>query len=296
MHKLNWDDLRIFLAVARSGRIITAARKLALDHTTVARRVSALEEGIGSQLIFRSPRGVKLTKAGETLLDYAERMETEALAVTDRLSGSNTEIVGTVRLATPEGFGSYLVASHIGKFVEQHPNISIELVPETRSFSLSKREADIAISLKCPTEGRVIAQKLSDYRVGLYASRDYLKRVDAINTVSDLQHHPFVWYIEDLIDLPELRFLDEIVSEARVVFRSSSITAQHNAIAAGLGLGILHRFAAMNDPRLVMLLPDVVAVSRTYWITLHADNQHVPRIRAVMSFLHQLAAEHLRAS
>jgi DNA-binding transcriptional LysR family regulator len=239
-------------------------------------------------LMHRSPRGSKLTDAGLALLEHAERMEAEAIAAAQHLGTAEQQLSGAVRLATPEAFGSWLVAPAVKVLHDRHPGIHLELAPEARAVSLSKREADIAVALAQPPKGRLFAQKLTDYRLGLYASRAYAESAPPIATIEDLRDHPLVWYIDELIDFPELRFLDQVTTGLRPAFRSSSITAQQTAVAGGLGVGILHRFAAEQDPRLVRLLPEEINVERSYWLVLHADQRHLPRIRAVVDFLHDI--------
>ncbi|WP_298401104.1 LysR family transcriptional regulator [Sphingobium sp.] len=291
MHMLNWDDLRLFLAVARSGRLTGAARVLGIDHTTVARRLTALESAIGSRLVERSPRGVTLTDAGNRMLAHAERIEAEILSASSQLGGEDARIVGSVRLATPEAFGTYLVAPHIARLHAAHPDLHLELIPESQYVNLTNREADLAVILNRPAAGPVVARKLVDYRLGLYASRTYLETHGPV-TSANLTQHPFSWYIDELIDLPELRFLREVSADARTIFRSSSTAAQHAAVAGGLGVGILHVFAADQDPKLVRLLPEM-EVRRNYWLAIHASQQRLPRIRAVASFLDDIIASQI---
>lgn len=287
MQRVNWDDVRLFLAVAREGRLQAAGRTLGLDHSTMARRVSGLEVSLGARLLDRSPRGVVLTAAGELLRDHAERMEAELLAAGAVVGDVAGTVGGAVRLATPEAFGTYLVAPNVHLLHARHPTIELELAPESRSVSLSRREADIAIGLTRPPRGRVVARRLIDYRLGLYAAVDYLERHPPIDTIDAVKAHPLVWYIDELIDMPELRYFDQIVSDAPTVFRSSSLAAQQTAVANGLGLGILHVFAAEQDPRLRRVLPGV-EVMRSYWLLLHPDQQRLPRIRAVVDFLDEV--------
>jgi len=284
MQSLNWDDIRVFLAVARAGRLQAAGRLLALDHSTVARRMGSLEAAIGARLIDRSPRGIVLTHAGDVLRDHAERMEIEMIGASAAVGADTGTVAGSVRLATPEAFGTYLVAPNVHLLHARHPTIELELAPESRSVSLSRREADIAIGLTRPPRGRLVARRLIDYRLGLYAARDYLDQHAAIDTVEAVKAHPLVWYIDELIDIPELRYFDQIVSDAPTVFRSSSIAAQQAAVANGLGLGVLHVFAAEQDSRLRRVLPEL-EVTRSYWLLMHADQQRLPRIRAVVDFL-----------
>lgn len=290
MQPLNWNDLKVFLAIARGGGLRTAAKRLEVDQTTVARRLAALEAALGSRLIDRTPRGVKLTGQGLALLESAERMEAEALAASHRLGVQGSALSGTVRLATPEAFGAGLVAPAAKAFHDQYPGLQLELVAEARSVNLSRREADIAISLSRPVHGRLVTRRLADYTLGLYASRSYLDQAPALLSLDDLPGRPLVWYIDELIDVPELRYLDQVAAGVPTVFRSSSIAAQQAAVAAGLGLGVLHRFSASQDQRLVRVLPDALSIQRSYWMSAHADQAQIPRVRAVMEFLGSLAA------
>jgi len=290
MQSLNWNDLKVFLAVARGGGLRVAAKRLEVDQTTVARRLAALEAALGSRLIDRTPRGVRLTGQGLALLESAERIEAETLAASDRLGVQGSALSGTVRLATPEAFGAGLVAPAAKAFHDQYPGLQLELVAEARSVNLSRREADIAISLSRPVHGRLVTRRLADYTLGLYASRSYLDQAPALRSLDDLPGRPLVWYIDELIDVPELRYLDQVVAGAPTVFRSSSIAAQQAAVASGLGLGVLHRFSASQDQRLVRVLPDALSIQRSYWMSAHADQALIPRVRAVMEFLSSLAA------
>lgn len=264
-----------------------AARKLGVDHTTVSRRLTALEADVNERLVERSPRGAALTAAGAAILEHAERMEAEAVAVAEQL-GAAAGPSGAVRLATPEAFGAFLVAPAAAALHAEHPGLELELVASPRAVNLTKREADMAVTLRRPTQGRLYTQKLVDYRIGLYASRDYLERHGEVNDLEELRRRPLVWYIDDLLEIPEMRYLSQVAEDAATVFRSTSIVAQQTAVASGLGVGVLHAFAAEQDPRLVRVLAHEVAIMRTYWLVLHADQRQAPRIRAVVDFLQDL--------
>jgi DNA-binding transcriptional LysR family regulator len=287
---LDWDDLRIFLAVTRSGSFVASGRQLGLNHTTLARRLTALERSYGTRLLDRSPRGVQPTKAGLDLIEHAERIEEEVLAAGRRVEGQDGHISGVVRLATPEAFGTYFIAPRAHRLHAEHPQIELELAPESRAVNLSKREADIAISLYRPDQGRLQVARLVDYRIGLYASEAMLDRVGPITSTSALRGQPFISYIEEMIDLPELRTFDRSMAK-HCVFRSSTVAAQMEAVASGLGFGLLHCFAVSPHMRLVRVLPETVEVVRSFWMVLHADLARVPRIRAVADFV----AEQVRA-
>jgi len=284
MPTLNWDDLRLFLAVARAGRLIGAGRALGLDHSTVARRITALEQAVAVRLFERSPRGVHLTKAGQALVDHAERIEGEVLAAGSALGGSDAAVSGTVRLSTPEAFGTWLIAPNVQRLFAAHPDVRLELAPESQVANLANREADIAILLNRPKTGAIVARRLVDYRLGLYASRAWFAEHGPV--VPDrLADYPFAGYIDARIEIPELRFVAEIPAGANAVFRSTSIVAQHAAVANGLGLGLLHVYAAEADPALVRVLPDLIELKRSYWLAIHADQQKLPRVRAVADFI-----------
>ncbi|MDJ0778695.1 MAG: LysR family transcriptional regulator [Gammaproteobacteria bacterium] len=281
----DWNDLRYFLELSRQGKLVRAAARLQVDHTTVSRRIGALEKELDVRLFDKSPRGYQLTDAGLRLLPLAERIETESNRLYQDIAGKDTRLGGTVRVAAPEALGSQVIARHVTGFRREHPGIEIELVAETRRMSLSKREADIAISFSRPESGRLVAWKLCDYRLRLYGARDYLAGYPAIESIDDLADHGFVTYIDDLIEMPELRFFDATVKNARVVFRSTNVSAQYNAILDGIGLGLVHCFMAQAEPRLQVILPQEVSVERAYWLVVHEDLRAVARVDAVCKFL-----------
>lgn len=285
---LNSDELRLFLAVMREGNMLAAARRAGVDHSTVARRITSLETTLGARLFDRSPRGVTPTPAAFALIGHAERIESELLAAAGSVAGRDREVEGVVRLAAPEACASHLIAPHIPLLRTRHPRLMLELASEGRAASLSKREADIAVMLKPPPKGRLVTRKLADFRLGLYASKGYLDRQGMPNIRADLTRHDFVSYIEELAGFPEMIALDQILPGARIAFRSSSSAAQHAAVAAGIGMGVLHVFAAQGDDRLEQILPQETEVWRSYWLVMHADLQRLPRVRATVDFLNDV--------
>lgn len=285
---LNSDELRMFLAVMREGNMLAAARRIGMDHSTIARRMTNMERTLGARLFNRSPRGVMPTPAAFALVDHAERIESELLAAMSSVAGHDREVEGVVRLATPEACASHLIAPHVAHLRVRHPRLTLELASESRVASLSKREADLAVMLNPPPKGRLVTRKLADYRLALYGSRPYLEREGIPQTRTDLAHHGFISYIDDLVGFPEMIALDELLPGANVRFRASSSAAQHAAIAAGMGLGMLHVFAAANDPNLIRILPSDLEVQRSYWLVMHADLQALPRVRAVVDFLNDV--------
>ncbi len=295
MSRFDWDDLRFFLAVARVGRLTVAARRLGADHATVSRRITALEGALKAKLFERRPQGYALTEHGERLLAKAETIETQGLAVSSEIGGADLALSGTVRIGTPDGFGTIFLSPRTAALARHYPDLEVQLVAMPRLLSLSKREADIAVSLAPPKEGKIVARRLTDYRLGLYATRDYLDRTAPIAKADDVHEHQVIGYIDDLIFTPELDYLDEVSKGLRARLQSSSLVAQMQATLAGAGVCVLPHFMAGADPRLVPVLPDTVAITRSFWLIVHADLKEVARIRATMDFIIRevRAARHL---
>ena len=281
----DWNNLGAFLAVARTGRLTAAAARLGADHTTVARRITALEQGLKARLFHRSPSGYTLTPQGERLLPTAERIESLALAAQSQVGGSEAAISGAVRIGAPEGFGSYFLAPRMGALCEAHPELEVQLVAIPGVFSLSKREADLAIALSPPREGRLVARKLTDYSLGLYASPDYLEGHAEVASAADLKGCRAIGYIEDLLYAPELDYLDQTSVELSLRFKSSNLIAQLRAALAGVGVCILPDFIAAAEPGLRPILREQVRLERSFWLVSHADLKGVARIRTTADFI-----------
>ena len=284
MNAFDWDDLRFFLAVARAGRLTAAARQLEADHTTVSRRISALEGALRAKLFERKPQGYSLTEQGERLLGLAEGMETQALAVASQVGGADLALSGTVRIGAPDGIGTYFLAPELGALAERHPDLTLQLVALPRTFSLSRREADIAITLEQPTEGRLVSRKLTDYRLRLYASRDYLARHGPMADLADLSGKTLVTYVADLIYSPVLDYFSGLEKYTARRYECASVVAQLEAVRAGVGVGILHDYAVRQFPELQAVLPEV-SYLRTYWLVTHADVRNLRRVEEVYSFI-----------
>jgi len=287
---MNWDDARMFLAVARTGQILAASRRLGVNHATLSRRVSALEEALKTRLLIRRTNGCDLTAEGEAFLLAAERMETEMLAVQASIGRIDTAVAGTVRVGAPDGFGVSFLAPRLGRLTARHPELKIQLVPVPRSFSLSQREADIAITLERPEQGRLVSSKLTDYTLGLYASRGYLAENGTPETVEDLKAHRRVGYVEDLIFTASLNFTGEIMRSWDASFEISSATGQTEAVRSGAGVGILHDYIARQHPELVRLLPET-SIRRAYWTTWHESARDLTRVRTVAEFVQELVRQ-----
>jgi DNA-binding transcriptional LysR family regulator len=287
---MNWDDVRIFLAVARSGQILAAARSLGLNHATVGRRITALERDLQTRLLIRRTVGCELTGEGETFLASAERMETEMLGAQAQIGRTDAALAGVVRIGAPDGFGISFLAPRLGELTSRHPGLKIQLVPVPRSFSLSRREADIAITVERPDAGRLVARKLVDYSLGLYAAASYLAERPAPASLEELKNHRLIGYVEDLVFSPSLNFSLELSRHWEAGFEISSAVGQMQAVKAGAGIGILHDFAAREEPTLVRVLPHK-SILRAYWMVFHESMRDLMRVRVVSEFISQCVAK-----
>lgn len=286
----DWSDLTFFLAVARAGRLTAAAARLKVEHSTVSRRIGALEEALGAKLFDRRPHGYGLTAAGERLMAAAEGMETLALAAQGEIGGADLGVAGTVRIGAPDGLGNYFLAAELGALAALHPDLVVELVPLPRTFSLSRREADLAIVLDRPTEGRLLVSRLIDYTLSVYAARAYLERHGTPSTVEDLAGHVVVTGVEDLAYASALDYSGVLEKHGRSRFRCASVMGQMEAVRAGAGIGVLHDFAAgrhldaQGPDALVRILPGI-GFRRSYFLLAHPDTVQVRRIAVLREVL-----------
>lgn len=285
MAEFDWNTLRAFLAVARTGRLTAAAARLKADHATVSRHIGALEHSLKARLFDRSPTGYTLTPQGERLLATAEQVEALTVAAQSEVQGADLSVSGVVRIGAPEGFGSYFLAPRLAALAEVHPDLEIELVAIPGVLSLSKREADIAVALSRPREGRLLARKLTDYSLSLYGSPAYLDGRPPLTTRADMSGHRFIGYIEDLLYAPELDYMDAPDAEIAVRLRSSNLIAQLRAACAGAGLCVLPDFIAASEPGLTRVLPGQVGLTRSFWLLTHADLKGLARVRTVADFI-----------
>ncbi|NWJ24526.1 LysR family transcriptional regulator [Rhizobium sp. RM] len=290
---MNWDDVRIFLAVARTGQILAASKRLGLNHATLSRRLTSLEEALKTRLFIRRTNGCELTEEGQRFLGSAERMETEMLNAQASLGRVDTAVAGTVRIGAPDGLGVSFLAPRLGRLTARYPDLKIQLVPVPRSFSLSQREADIAITIERPDQGRLVQSKLTDYSLGLYASKAYLEEYGTPQDVEALKQHRRIGYVEDLIFSPSLNYTGEIMRDWDATFEISSAIGQTEAVRSGAGIGILHNYIAGQYPELIRILPEI-GISRAYWTAYHESARQLVRVRTVVDFLQELVAAERR--
>jgi DNA-binding transcriptional LysR family regulator len=281
---MDWDRVRIFLEVARTGQILGAAKRLRLNHATVARQLSALEKDLKTKLVNRQTTGSSLTPAGVALLSAAERAESELLRIGSELTSAADSLSGTVRIGAPDGLGNYFLADQLGAFAVANPDVVVQLVPLPRAFSLAKREADIVVTLERPEEGRLVATKLTDYTLSVYASTAYLERAKPIRTPEDLSDHLLVTYIHDIIYSRALDYASTFKELIRRRYECGSVVGQLEAVRAGHGIGILHDYAAQRYPGLTRVLPGT-RFTRTYWLVSHADTNETKAVRELRRYV-----------
>ncbi|MGE8538830.1 MAG: LysR family transcriptional regulator [Acinetobacter sp.] len=283
--KVDWDHLRFFLVLARAKTLTNAARLIGVEHSTVARRIQALENTLGTQLFKREATGYELTSEGQALVPRVEQMEQSFIQIDKR----HDPLQGRVRIGAPEGFGTAFLARLLAEFSQHYPALTIDLIPVPKTIKLSHREADIVISIDRPKSGPYIITRLSNYCLKLYGSKDYLQQNPPIKGIEDLTQHRFVDYIDDLVYSSALYSLERLPLQVTACFRSNSILAQQIAVSAGAGLAILPRFIAHEKAELQEVLSDQVSFSHTFWMLTLVDLQHEPRIKLVWDFLRKQA-------
>lgn len=296
----DWNDLNFFLELARQGRLMPAARRLKVDHTTVSRRIAELERDLDVKLFNRSPDGFVLTDAGHKLKGLAESIEQRALAIPEALGLQDAALpLGRVRVASMEGIAAFYLAARFGELAVTHPGLVVELVTERHLINLTKREADISVSFVPPQGPRLLVRRVGGFRLALFASEVYLAHRGWPSSRAELHAHDFVDYVEDLVAIEPVHWLLEVLEPTSVVFRSTSMAAQQTAVAAGFGIALLPLFSAKTNPALVPVLADDVVVHRDLYLGVHEDIACVGRVRAVTRFLTALferEADYLNAS
>jgi len=292
---MDWDHLRFFAALAQTGTLAGAARTLNVEHTTVARRIQALEQQLGHPLFVREASGHKLNEAGRQLLPVAQAMEHAARGL-DQLGLQAAQqpaaVAGLVRVGVTEGLGVQLLAAPLAQLAQQYPKLSIDLLALPRLMHLSRREADIVISLERPKRATVVVSKLADYHLYLYGERQYLARKPLVRTSDDLRHHQFIDYVDDMLFSKELQLLAQVHKPAHYVFRSTSIAAQYAAVRTGVGVAVLPAFMADKDPLLQRVLPEVAKFERTFWMSMPEEAKVSLRIQTVWRLLKQVMTEY----
>ncbi|MDL4863048.1 LysR family transcriptional regulator [Halomonas elongata] len=289
---LDWQDIQIFLEVARSQRLADAARRLGLDHSTLSRRTRRFEQRLNTQLFERSTHGYHLTEAGHRLLAHAEEMARHAFEASESLTDQDHRISGQIRLGVTEGFGTWVIAPLLAAFCDRHPGVTLDLLALPRVVNLSRHEADLAITIERPSSPGLVISRLCDYRLRLYGSQDYLDRHGSPGRLADLSRHQLIGYVDDLIFSEQLNYLDPLLDPAVIghpgphfAMRGTSVTTQHSACLRGAGLAVLPCFMGTTTPTLSSLLVDEVDIVRQFWITARQEQRRLARVRLLWDFL-----------
>jgi DNA-binding transcriptional LysR family regulator len=277
-----WDDARFLLAVHRNASLSAAARQLGVNQSTVGRRLRALEESLKVRVFLQTPTGFVLSPAGERLLAHATRMEDEALALERAAQGEDARMTGTIRITSADALSALVVARLLVDLHERMPGVDFELIADTRTFSLSKREADLAIRTARPQEARVVMRRVCGFVSSVYASQRYVEQ-HGLPCQSELAAHPFVGV--DDASWREAQWLEQAAPGARVVLKTNSTLAQLAATRAGMGLGIMPCYVGDPEPALVRVVAPEKGVVRDLLVVFHRDLQQTPRIRACADFM-----------
>ncbi|WP_245986294.1 LysR family transcriptional regulator [Azospirillum thermophilum] len=264
---LDWDDLRVFLELARRGSLSGAARALRLSHATVGRRLAALEQALGQTLVERRAEGYVLTPDGEAVRAMAEEMDERAQALRRR-AGRAEGLTGTVRLTMTEALADRFLLPRLGPLRAAHPGLDLEIITDNRALSLARREADIAIRLARPQGGDLVTRRLCTLGYALYSAPAAADSVIA--------------YDETMAELPETLWMARHMAGRRVALRTNSLTAQVAAAAAGFGAALLPCVIAAAEPGLRRLPSPVPPPVREAWLLVHRDRRDIPRVRAVI--------------
>ena len=290
----HWDDMRVFLSVAREESLSGAGKRLKMDPATVGRRIARLEATMETTLFAKSPQGYTLTGAGERLLRHGEDAEQAMRAGVEALSGPEDTLSGQIRIGAPDGCAYYVLAPICSPISRANPDLDIQIVASPRVVNLNRREADMAITVSPPTAGQYHVEKITDYKLFLAGGRQYLRRLPAIETIDDLKQHRMIGYIPDMIYDAELDYLRDLGLD-RVVLASNSVPLQVKMVEQGDGLCVTHAFALAHHNVLRQVLADQVAFTRSFYLVRHKSDIKSERMNrlaeAIMTGVRDKVAE-----
>jgi DNA-binding transcriptional LysR family regulator len=281
---LDWDDLRIFLAVSRDGSLSAAARTLRLTQPTVGRRITAFERKLGAKLFAHHAAGRTLTRTGQRLLEHAQQMELDALAAERLASGRDVGLRGRVTITASEWMLRNVVGPHLAPFLASHPELEIELLAEARHVNLSRGEADLAIRPSRFEHREIFEREIAVLSFGLYASDSYLAAHGVPDFSNHCDGHALVAMSESLTKVPDVDWLPQVASKARIAARSNGREPMVTMAVAGIGIACLPRFVGDATPGL-RLLPAPFAPARKLWLGAHREARAIPRVKATSDFL-----------
>jgi len=288
MHNVDWDALQVFVTVARTGRISAAAKRLGVEHTTVSRRLSALEADLGVPLFYRTTRGYLLTAHGQNIIANAETMERAALAVAARAREGSAAIGGRVRIAIPPEMASHWLAPQLKAFRVKYPEIELQILVGTRQRDLTRGEAELAVQSPHQRQQGLIGVRIGRGRMALYASTDVVAGqklwIDGVETFPDV---PLLAYTPAFHLLQAAKWFQPILASAPFALRTNSTHALLAAARAGAGIAVLPRLVARGDPGLVAVSDDVA--DPEVWLITHPEFRRDPKVRATADYLKRIA-------
>ena len=290
----NPDDLLVLLAVSRSAKFTTAAQALGLNHTTVSRRIAALEKALGGRVLSRSTAGWELTELGEEAVRVAEQVEA-VLGTLGPGGKAPDPITGVVRMTATDGFSAYIAAPAVARLRRDHPGLSVEIVTMTRRALQQRSGLDIEVVVGEPQVHRAEAVRLGDYMLGMYASQAYLAEHGTPATVAELNGHPLVYFVDSMLQVDDLDAPRRLAPAMRDGLTSTNVFVHVEATRAGAGIGFLPCFMADLHSDLVRLLPDEISELLPYWMVLRPDSLRRPAVAAVVQALRERMAEHREA-
>jgi DNA-binding transcriptional LysR family regulator len=290
----NPDDLLVLLAVSRSAKFTTAAQVLGLNHTTVSRRIAALEKTLGGRLLSRAAGGWELTELGAEAVLVAEQVEI-AVRSLGQPGQAPDPITGVVRMTATDGFSAYVAAPAVARLRRMHPGLSVEIVTVTRRALQQRSGLDIEVVVGEPQVHRAEAFKLGEYVLGMYASREYLAENGTPATVAELTEHPLVYFVDSMLQVDDLDAPRRLVPAMKDGLSSTNVFVHVEATRAGAGIGFLPCFMGDLHQDLVRLLPDAFSERLPYWMVLRPDSMRRPAVAAVVQALRDQAVEHREA-
>ena len=280
--ELEWNDLTVILAICRAGSLSGAARNLGHNHSTIFRRINAIEDKTGVRFFERLPDGYAMTDAGQTALRYAERIESEVHALGREVLGQDMRLQGKIRVTAPEGMTSQMAPALFAEFTRLNPEVSIEIEGGTAAVDLSRREADIAIRATAKPPDTSLGRKVCDFRFTLYATPKYIKRKKDV----PLQEQSWSLISGTADWLVPLVWKKKAHGERQTVFSSSNSMAVLNAAAEGMGVTLMPCYLGDAEKRLVRVVDPIESLSIELWLLTHPDLRHTARVKALMAFLY----------
>ncbi|MEO0989620.1 MAG: LysR family transcriptional regulator [Pseudomonadota bacterium] len=282
---LDWSLIPSFLAVAETGSLSAASRKLRISQPTVGRHIETMETALEVELFARHARGLTLTQAGTTLIPHAEAMARSAAAMNMAAAGQDVELGGTVRITASTYVSQHILPPIIEQIIDHSPGVSIELDATDATENLLFREADIALRMYRPTQLDTVTRHLGDLRIGLYASKAYLDRYGRPKTDSDLSSHRLVGYDRDERIIQGMRERGLHVGRDSFQVRCDNDAAYWKLVQAGCGIGIAQVVVGCRDPQVEQVLPDLPLPALPVWLTAHETLRRTPRVSRVWDML-----------